>query len=79
LETSSRFGFDFLLGTRGAYSLSEHWSVFAGFLFNIIEYTKYKNTYYLTTSQTGGTYSRTEDFTGWLNGGKVLLGVRFTI
>ncbi|MDR0375899.1 MAG: hypothetical protein LBH85_09305 [Treponema sp.] len=79
LENSNRFGFDFLAGVRAAYSLSEQWSIFAGFVFNIVEYTNYENTYYRTTSQTGGTYSRKESFTGWLNGGKVQLGARFTI
>jgi hypothetical protein len=79
LEQSKHFGIDFLASARAAYSLSEHWDIFAGFVFNIVKYTKYQNLYYMTTSQTGGTYSRTENFTGWLNGGSMQLGVRCTI
>jgi hypothetical protein len=79
LEHSSHFGIDFLAGARAAYALSEQWSIFAGCIFNIVVSTQYENTYYMTTSQTGGTYSRTENYTGWLEGGKVQLGVRFTL
>jgi hypothetical protein len=79
LEDSSNFCIGFLAGVRAAYSLSEHWSIFTGFVFNIIESEKYENAYYRSTSQIGGIYSRTENYTGWLNGGKVHLGVRYII
>ncbi|MDR0636157.1 MAG: hypothetical protein LBF87_03670 [Treponema sp.] len=61
LKDSSRFGIDFLLGAKVSYLLSTHWSIFSGFVFNVFEYTKWDNNYYLNAgSATGKTYSRTE-------------------
>jgi hypothetical protein len=80
LEHVNRFGMDFLLGARVSYALSNHWSVFSGFVFNVVEYTKWDNDYYLNDgSATGETYSRTENATHWLNSGKVQIGVRLSI
>ena len=80
LKDSSRFGIDFLLGARVSYSLSTHWSIFSDFVFNVFEYTKWDNNYYLNAgSATGAIYSRTETASQWLNSGKVQVGVRFTI
>lgn len=79
LEHLNYVGIAFLAGSNAAYSLSEHWSFLAGFLFNIFEYEKYANTYYKTTSQADGTYSVTARSTAFLKDGTIQLGVRFTI
>jgi hypothetical protein len=65
------------IGARANYSFTASWGwgIFAGFGFNVFSYTEYKNERYLTTSQTGGTYSRTEKVSKWFDGGDISLGV----
>jgi hypothetical protein len=79
LKASSNFGLDLLVSARAAYSLTRRWSIFTGFVFNIIEYTSYSNDYYKGPSTSDGTYTAKESFIGGLNDAKIQLGVRFTL
>jgi hypothetical protein len=63
------------IGARINYSFTSHWNGFVGFGFNTFSYAEYKNYYYLSTSQSGGTYLRTEKVSDWFNGGDISLGI----
>jgi len=44
------FDFDFMAGARAAYAFSNHWSLYMGFLANIVSWTHYKDYIWRTSN-----------------------------
>jgi hypothetical protein len=75
---STTFGLDFKAGGRAAYSLSEHWSLYLGFLANVISWEQQKQERYTGSTADDGTELATTTSRFYIfNGGKFQLGVSY--
>jgi hypothetical protein len=77
IKTSKNSGFAVQAGARAEYSFSDHWGFYTGFIFQVYQMRTYDNEYYLSTSQSGGTYTRTQTYQSWLETGQVQMGVAY--
>jgi len=75
---SSSFGFDLRAGSRASYAFSEHWSLYTGFLLNVISWTQTKQNIWKGTTPGAGTeLYYTNNYFYFLNSGVVQLGVSY--
>lgn len=73
---STSFGIDLRAGARASYAFSEHWSLYTGFLFDVISWYQTKYDSWKTTKPSDGTQlNYTYNGFGGFGNGTIQLGV----
>jgi len=76
-ESYTRFGINFRAGARAAYALSNNWSLYTGFLANIVSWTQTKNDRFANTTDNSTEFDYTFDAVNVFNSASIQLGVLY--